>query len=133
MTQDAIDRAARRLMALRPSENTVNPYKLVSVAVNALIDKRCTDPLAHIPVVTTKEFLALIDLPDATSNRPPNLVDLYPGGVAEYRNARRRLVAAGLRHGYPAHNPRICWGCDGVVDEATLACDCYTPAKTRIP
>lgn len=117
MTQDAIDRAARRLMALRPSENTVNPYKLVSVAVNALIDKRCTDPLAAIPVITTKEFLALIDL--------------HPGGVTEYSNARRRLVAAGLRHGYPAHNPRICWGCDGVVDEATLACDCYTPTKTR--
>lgn len=38
MTQDAIDRAARRLMNLRPSENTVNPYKLVSAAVNALIE-----------------------------------------------------------------------------------------------
>lgn len=100
MTQDAIDRAAHRLMALRPSENTVNPYKLVSVAVNALIDKRCTDPLARIPVVTTKEFLELIDLPDATSNRPSDLVDLYTRGVAEYRNARRRLVAAGLRHGH---------------------------------
>ena len=56
MTQDAIDRAAHRLMNLRPSENTVNPYKLVSAAVNALIDKRCTDPLAHIPVVTTKDL-----------------------------------------------------------------------------
>lgn len=131
MIQDAINRSARRLMALRPSENTVNPYALVSTAINRLIDQRRTDPLAALPVVTTKKFLKLIDLPDSTNTRPLDLIDLHPHGLAEYAGARRRLVAAGLRHGYPMHNPRLCWGCDGAVDEATLACDCFAPTKTR--
>lgn len=79
----------------------MTPHQKLIAAIDALIDQRRTDPLAAIPVVTTKEFFALIDLPDATNTRSADLVDLHPHGIAEYTGARRRLVAAGLRHGYP--------------------------------
>lgn len=93
--------------------------------------KKANEWINSLPVVTTKELLTLIDLPDTTNTRPLDLVDLYPHGVDEYTSARKRLVAAGLRHGHPLNNPRLCWNCDGIVDETTLACDCYTPTKTR--
>lgn len=79
----------------------MTPHQKLVAAVDALIDQRCTDPLAALPIVTTKEFLKLTELPDTTSTRPPGLVDLYAGGIAEYNGARTRLRAASIRRGYP--------------------------------
>lgn len=133
MTQDAIDRVARKLMALRPkSENAVNPHARLAAGLRHLAEVKEADEWFHaLPVVTTEEFLKLVDLPDVTNTRPPDLVDIYTHGTAEHSGARRRLVAATVRRGYPLHNPRLCWGCDGEVDETTLACDCFTPANTK--
>lgn len=55
----------------------MTPHQKLIAAIDALIDQRCTDPLAAIPVITTKEFLKL--------TAPP----------------APRLLAAGLRRGYP--------------------------------
>lgn len=54
-TQDAIDRAARRLMQLR------NPHRVLATAMHRLVERRTDDPLADIPVVTTSELVALLD------------------------------------------------------------------------
>lgn len=44
-TQDAIDRAARRLMQLR------NPHRVLATAMHRLVERRTDDPLADIPKV----------------------------------------------------------------------------------
>ena len=75
--------------------------------------KEANEWINSLSIVSTAEFIALMS-PDLSS-----------------RNAGPRLRAATVRHGYPMHNPRLCWGCDGAVDEATLACDCFAPTKTR--
>lgn len=96
-TELSIAKAAQRLMGLR--ENTVNPHARLVAAIDRLIDKRCEDPLAGIPVVTTDEVFALVDLPD-TGRRPRSLVDRYGDSGATYRRAMDRLAGAGLRRGY---------------------------------
>lgn len=142
MTTESITRAARRLMAVR------NPHRDLAAAIDRLIDRRCADPLASIPVVSIGDIvrdpeeddhqpalayhppLDLMELPDTHNTRPPSLVDLYGGNTDIYNYAMRRLTAATVRRGHLLHNPRLCWGCDGEVNETTLACDCYTPNRT---
>jgi hypothetical protein len=66
-------------------------------AIGRLIDRRCADPLAGIPVVSS---VVLVDLPDAHHTRPPGLATRYGGSGATHRRAMDRLAAAGLRRGY---------------------------------
>lgn len=59
-TQDAIDRAARRLMEAR-----CRPHAGLAAAMRRLIDRRYDDPLAGLPIVTAP--LVLEPLPDETN------------------------------------------------------------------
>lgn len=95
-TREAVERSARRLMRLR------NPHRDLARAMRRLAERRHDNPLADLPVVTTEEVLALIELPDSSNTRPPTLLDRYPHGLAEHHHATRRLVAAGLRHSQPS-------------------------------
>lgn len=88
-TQDAIDRAARRLMEAR------RPHAGLAEAMRRLIDQRHDDPLGELEIVTSE--LVLEPLPDDTNTRQPDLVDLYRGGDSEYRRAMGRLAASALR------------------------------------
>lgn len=100
-TEQAIDRAAARLMKVR------NPRRDLAQAMHNLVRARVDNPLAGLEVVTSVEkegdhpTVEFAPLPDATSNRPPPLVDLYGGSGATCSHAMNRMVAAGLRRGYP--------------------------------
>lgn len=48
----------------------------------------------------TPDLVEFMELPDATNNRPPTLLDRYPGGTAEHHHAHARLVVASIRRGY---------------------------------
>lgn len=73
-TQDAIDRAARRLMQLR------NPHRVLATAMHRLVERRTDDPLADTPVVTTSELVAPLDEDD----HEPALA--YQGRLIEFRD-----------------------------------------------
>jgi hypothetical protein len=60
-----------------------------------LIEQRYDEPLGGLEIVTSE--LVLEPLPDESNDRPADLVDLYPGGVEEYRRAMGRLAASALR------------------------------------
>src|SRR5699024_2016409 len=107
MTQDAIDRAAHRLMRLRRS-----PHRDLATAIHRMIERRTDDPLANIPVITTSELVALLDEDDpqlALTYHPPlpvrepDWIDQAMAAsvrISEHplnTPARRRLASAALR------------------------------------
>lgn len=109
--QDAIDRAARRLMRLR------NPHRDLATAMRNLIQARTDNPLAGVPVVTTGELVDLLNEDDhqpALTYHPPLPVrepdwidQAMARSVRLFENpldtpARRRLAGATLRRNCPA-------------------------------
>lgn len=107
MTQDAINRAARRLMRLRR-----NPHRDLATAMHRLVERRTADPLADIPVVTTDELMELLDEDDhqpALAYHPPlpvrdpDWIDQAMAASARMLEhplntpARRRLASAAIR------------------------------------
>ena len=107
MTQDAINRAARRLMRLRR-----NPHRDLATAMHRLVERRTADPLADIPVVTTDELMELLDEDDhqpALAYHPPlpvrepDWIDRAMAASARMFEhplntpARRRLASAAIR------------------------------------
>lgn len=88
-TQDAIDRAARRLMEVRR-----RPHRALATAMQRLIERRYEDPLAGLPIVTAREISLLSG---EENGRQPHLADLTPGGSDEYDRAMARLAASALR------------------------------------
>lgn len=94
-TERTTAKTAMRLLDARP---VADPHARLVSAIDALIDRRCADPMAGIEIVTAVE--EFIELPDATNNRPPTLLDRYPGGTAEHHHAHARLVVASIRRGY---------------------------------
>ena len=100
MTQDAINRAARRLMRLRRS-----PHRDLATAMHRLVERRTADPLADIPVVTTSELVALLDEDDhpPLPVRDPDWIDQAMAASVRMLEhplntpARRRLASAAFR------------------------------------
>lgn len=86
--QDAIDRAARN--------------RDLAAAMRQLVDRRTTNPLAGLPVVTTEEVLALTNLPA----RKPDWIDQAMARSVRFFEsplntpAKRRLAGATLRRSY---------------------------------
>lgn len=78
-----------------PLEARRRPHQALAAAMTTLIERRYDNPLAGLPIVTAP--LILEPLPDEEHDRPADLVDLYPGGVEEYRRAMGRLAASTLR------------------------------------
>ena len=60
------------------------------------------------------------------------IIDFADSSLGGYFAARRRLIASGLRGGYPLGNTLVCWYCDDPIDPATRACGCWKP-KARKP
>src|SRR5690625_1766381 len=90
MTQDAINRAARRLMRLRR-----NPHRDLATAMHRLVERRTADPLADIPVVTTDELMELLDEDDhqpALAYHPP-LPVREPDWIDQAMAASVRMLA----------------------------------------
>lgn len=75
----------------------MSPHAALVAAIDALIDRRCADPLAGIPVVSS---VVLVDLPDTHHTRSPGTAVRYGDSGATHRRAMDRLAAAGLRRGY---------------------------------
>src|SRR5690625_243910 len=107
MTQDAINRAARRLMRLQRSH-----HRDLATAMHRLVERRTDDPLADIPVVTTDELMELLDEDDhqpALAYHPPlpvrepDWIDQAMAASVRMLEhplntpARRRLASAALR------------------------------------
>src|SRR5690625_7208683 len=96
MTQDAINRAARRLMRLRR-----NPHRDLATAMHRLVERRTADPLADIPVVTTDELMELLDEDD----HQPALAYHPPLHVREPDWIDQALAASVRMHEHHIHHP----------------------------
>ncbi|MEU0236820.1 hypothetical protein ABZ234_03950 [Nocardiopsis sp. NPDC006198] len=55
------------------------------------------------------------------------VISFADSSLGGYFAARRRLIASGLRGGYPLGNTLCCRYCDTEIDPATRACACWQP------